>query len=530
MIKINHIKKFPFAEKYLFNTNGLNLTSFSKRIQKRVLNEVTIDDVKFIDRICQWKESVLQGNDIPCPIDKVDFKQRKVKGSKLLLIWKISEMICSLTLPTSLIFIGIFIWGNLQIQHDYHIFIILANIVIIALIVRLAIHIKLIRNVRALERLFPFAMANCKVDSKLVANSLYTSLMGAFHDKHNQYFHPDISFFIRLNTYIEIHYILLKNAILSYPDKILSYYKYGENRSAVYEYKVEHKFGILKSYTERVICGYKNVFDIIKNIDDEQNQKFLSSIISRSKVENILDLKLSAELEKYFDLRKDHLLSEGEFMLNTNQWLDKPVYKDHEPYKFRQDKYFRRYVVVLSILSILMLGFYPAYFRYLYVHNRLAENEYKMILENYEANYDLLYSLEAVDLKVTVKNTMVSNNHVGNSWEYYNWINGTSIKKKTTISYHYGDPITLSTKIIEYDKIDDVSYIEKNMKFSHEELKDGVDIIIDSYVYENRGQYSGCCAKWRSKYHIKEVNPNKPIYQNIKIPASEVILNFFKSF
>ena len=530
MLNIYSLKKFPFAEKYLFSSEGLNLKSFSKHIQKVVLSEMTIDDVIFIDKICKWKELVIRGNDIPCPIDKIDFQQRNVTRSKLSLVWKIAERICSLIFFSTLIIIGFFIWGDLDIKYDYHIFIILAIIVVIALIARMVIHIKLIRNVRMLEQLFPFATVNCEIASKSFAHSLYTSFFDVYYDRYNQYFYPDISYFIRLNVYIEVYYTLLKYAISSYPDKILTYYKYGENRFAVYEYKTEHKFGILRSYTENVICGYKNIFDILKGIKETQNQQFLSSIISRSKVENVYDLRLSTELVEYFNLRKDYLLCEGGFESHTNKWVDKPIYKDNEAYKFRIDKYFRKYTIVLSIVSTILLGFYPAYFRYHYVRNRLAENEYKILREDCGANYDRLYSLEAVDLKVTVKNKKISNNHVGDSWEYFNWVNGTEIKKKATISYHYGEPIILSTKIVEQDKIDDVSYNEKKMNLSIDELKKGVDISIDSYVYENRGKYSGCHAKWRSKYHIEVVNPNKPVYQNIEVPTTEVLKNFFKSF
>lgn len=529
MLNISSLKKFPFAEKYLLGCDGLNLRSLSKPILKRVLNGITIDDVVFINKLCQWKESVIQGDDMPCPIDKFDFIQRDVKRSKLSLTWKITERICTFIVLPIVIIIGFFIWGNLEISRDYHIFIIIAIIVVVALIIRLAIHIKLIRTVRLLERLFPFAMVNRKVSSKLVARSVYLSILDTSYDKYNQYFSQDISCLIRLNVYIEVYYALLKNAISLYPDKILLYYKYGENRSAVYEYKYERRSQGFRSYTEKIICGYINIFDILKGIDKEQNLKFISSVISRSKVENILDLRLSVELEEYFYLRRDHLLSEGEFTSHTNEWIDKPIFKNNDTYKFRRDKYFRRYVVALSIAGTLLIGFYPSYFRYHYVKDKIAENEYKMLLEDYDANYDLLYSLEAVDIKVTVNNSMVYNNHVGHSWECYNSINGTKFKKKTIISYHYGDPITIVTKIIENDTIEDVSLIEKNMNFSESELKEGVDVSIESYVYENRGKYSGCHAKWNSKYHIQVLNPDKPIYKNIEVSPREVLQNYFKS-
>lgn len=532
MIKINHIKKFPFAEKYLFNTNGLNLTSFSKRIQKRVLNEVTIDDVKFIDKIYQWKESVLQGNDIPCPVDDIDFSPKDIILSKLTAIWKVVDYICAIAYLPILIIIGIFIWGNLDIKQDYHLLIIIAIIVIISLLTRLAIHIKLIRNIKVLEQLFPFVAVHRKIDSKSAAKELYSSLIYTSYDKYSEYFYPNISYYIRLNTYISVYYDLVKNAVSLYPDKILQYYKYGENRSAVYEYKEEKKFVVFRTYTEKIICGYKNIFDILKAIDKEQNRRFLSSIISSSKVENILDLRLSAELVEYFNHCKDYLLSEGEFDTQINKWVDKPIYKDNEAYKFRRDKYFRRYVVVLSILSILILGFYPSYFRYDYVQNKLAEYKYQLLLEEYDANYKLLYDLESVNLVVSVSNNMEYNNHVGDSWGYKNGINDVGINSnKTIIPYHYGDhPIYLQTIIVEYDSWNDVSSRVDNIDCTREELIEGVKVAVESYVYENRGRYSGYHAKWTSQYFIEVEKPNKPIYQNIKIPASEVILNFFKSF
>ena len=522
MINIDYIKKFPFAEKYLFNPNGLNLTSFSKCIQKKVLNGMTIGDVKFIDEIYKWKELVIQGNDIPCPVDHIEFTPKEIKHTKLTLIWKTVDYICTLAILPTLIIIGFFIWGD---------FLIIAIIVVLALLIRLTIHIKLIRNIKVLEQFFPFVTVHRKIDSKFTAKDLYSSLTDTSYDRYSEFFHLNISYYIRLNTYIAVYYSLVKNAISLYPDKILLYYKYGENRSAVYKYKVKEKVVFLKIHKEKTICGFKNIFDILKNIDKEENQKFLSSIISRSKVENISDLNISTELEEYYNLQKDYLLTEGEFILYTNKWCDKPIYKENETYKFSKDKYFRRYVTTLSILGTLLLGFYPSYFRYHYVQNRLAENEYKMLLEDYNANYKLLYDLESVNLVISVRNRMVYNNHVGNSWGYRNSINEVDINSnKAILPYHYGDSIYLHTVIIEYDNWNDVSSRVDNIDCTKEELIEGVDISIDSYVYENRGRYSGCHAKWTSRYFIEVEKPYKPIYENIKIPSSEVILNFFKSF
>ena len=573
MIKIDHIKKFPFAEKYLFNTNGLNLTSFSKRIQKRVLNEVTIDDLKFIDKIYQWKELIIQGNDLPCPIDEINFSPREIKQSKLSVIWKIADYVCALAYLPILIIIGFFIWGNLDIEQDYHILIITAIIVVLVLLTRLAIHIKLIRNIKILEQLFPFVAVNRKIESKSAAKELYSSLIDTSYDKYSEYFHPNISYYIRLNTYIAVYYDLIQNAISLYPDKILLYYKYGQNNSAVYEYKEEKKqYFLFQYYTEKTRYGYKNIFNILKDIDKKENRVFLSSIISSSKVENIRISQLDEVLERNFTLCKDYLLVEGEYKFNeysANKWQKKQIYKTEEAYKFSSDKFFKTYVIILSVLSIILFGFYPVNFRYDFVQKKLtenkyqllleeyetkcklAENKYQLLLEEYEAKCKLLYDLDSVNLVISVCNNMEYNNHVGDSWGYNNSINNVRINgNKTIIPYCYGKPIHIQTEIVEYDNWDDVSSRVDEIICSKEELIEGVVIPIDSYVYENRGKYSGCHAKWTSHYYIEVEKPNKPIYQNIeaekpiyqnieaekpiyqniKIPASEVILNFFKSF
>ena len=535
MIKINYIKKFPFAEKYLFNPNGLNLTSFSKRVQKRVLNETTIDDVKFINKLYQWKELVLQGKDIPCPIDNIDFAPKEKKESKLTIIWKIVNYVCALAYLPILIIIGIFIWGNLDIKQDYHLLIIIAIIVALALLTRLAIHIKLIRNIKLLEQLFPFVAVHRKIESKYDAKELYSSLIDTSYGRYSEYFHPNISYYIRLNTYISVYYDLVKNAVSLYPDKILLYYKYGQNNSAAYEYKEEKKqYFLFKYYTEKTRYSYKNIFNILKDIEKEENRVFLSSIISGSKVENIRIAQLDTVLERNFALCKDYLLAEGEYKINVysaNEWQEKQIYKTKEVYQFKRDKFFKTYAMILSVLSIILLGFYPTYFRYDYVQNKLAENKYQLLLEDYGANYKLLYDLESVNLVVSVHNSMEYNNHVGDSWGQENSINNVGINSnKTIIPYHYGDPIYLQTVIVEYDSWNDVSSRTDNFNCSKEELIEGIDISINSYVYENRGKYSGCHAKWISQYTIEVEKPDKPIYQNIKIPSSEVILNFFKSF
>ena len=200
-------------------------------------------------------------------------------------------------------------------------------------------------------------------------------------------------------------------------------------------------------------------------------------------------------------------------------------------YKFCKDWRFKIYAYVLLPLLPICVLFYPFYFRYNYVYNELAEKEYQMLMNDYQANCKLLYDLEAVKLVVSVSNHIVYNNHVGHSWGTSNLINGTNIgDNKTTISYHYGEPISLYTEIVEYDNWSDVSRKTETISYSKEELINGVNVSVDSYVFENRGRNSGNCAKWTSTYHLEVENPNKPAYQNIKISSSEVLSHFFDGF
>lgn len=528
----DYLKRYPFAEKYIFSPNELNIMSLPNYIRKKLLKEISPEDIKFLDTLLRWKELVIQGYDVPCPIDKMEFKPKAVRDSKLLLLWKVTEYICVGLFVPILIIIGIFIWGNLEIKQDYHILIIIAIIIIISLIVRLLIHITLIRNIKIFEQLFPYAAIQSKIASQSDAYNLLRSLTDScYYNRYAQFFKPNFSHYIRLNTFISTFYELIKNAISTYPDKILLYYKYGENNSCVFQYKeTKNVENIFRVKTERTAYSYINIYDILLDIDKEQNLQFLLSVISHSKINKIKVTKLNAELESNYNLLKDYLLIEGEFFFHLNKWVDKDVFKISDTYQFRRDKFFRKYAIILSILGIILLGYYPTYFRWNYVRNQLAKNKYEKLIEDYDANREILYNLETVNLIATVHNNRVYNNHVGDSWGCHNYVNETYVhNNKSHISYHYGDQIILKTEIVEYDNIRDVSSQVNIFNFSKEELIKGVDISIDSYVYENRGRYSGCHAKWISKYHIEVEKPNKPIYQNIEVAPTEIIKNFFIS-
>lgn len=522
MMNLEFLKDYPYAQKYFCSQDGLNIKSFPRPMLRKFLNEISVDDIKYLNKIYQWKEQIEQGLDTPFPFKDLNLKRPKSFKSDTL--WKTVGIICIISIITFFIIIGFFIWGDLKLLNDYHFLVIPFIIIIICLSIRFFIHIKIVKNVRFIERVFPFAAQKLSLNSNFAARCLF---MTEIEDLIEEYHCPNMSYLLLLNSNLSIFYNLLKRAISLYPDKILLYYQYGEHNSTVISYSKRPIFGVFRMTYENYNYHYINIFNVFLNIEKKNNLEFLLSILSKSKIEKIKNITLRDDLVKFFNSNKHCLLDEG-YRYPSLSFTESKIFEDRIiSYKFWKDWRFKTYAYILLILLPISLLFYPFYFRYNYVHNELAKKEYQMLMNDYQANCKRLYDLDAVNLVVSVSNNLVYNNHVGHSWGTSNLINNTHINNKTTISYHYGEPISLYTEIVEYDNWSDVSRKTETISYSKEELINGVNVSVDSYVFENRGRYSGNCAKWTSTYHIEVEKPNKPVYQNIKISSSEVLSHFF---
>lgn len=101
-------------------------------------------------------------------------------------------------------------------------------------------------------------------------------------------------------------------------------------------------------------------------------------------------------------------------------------------------------------------------------------------------------------VKVSYKATLVSNNHVGNSWSKKVTFNGKTVSagSSKTITLKAKDTVKIVCKATENDKIPDVG--TGTLTFKVSDLKSGKNTKTKYvYVTENRGRYSGKQAKWK---------------------------------
>lgn len=136
------------------------------------------------------------------------------------------------------------------------------------------------------------------------------------------------------------------------------------------------------------------------------------------------------------------------------------------------------------------------------------------------------------DIAVTVKNTLISNNSVGNEWYIENYannepihlVNSVLIENDNTIHLKFGNPITVETYIAEDDTWTDTAKNKYKHTFSKDDLIGGCYITQTTYVRENNGRYQGNIAKWETRYDFKAIMnyPEKPKQEDFTASFSEV--------
>lgn len=102
--------------------------------------------------------------------------------------------------------------------------------------------------------------------------------------------------------------------------------------------------------------------------------------------------------------------------------------------------------------------------------------------------------------KITYSAYMLSNNHVGNEWDYSIFYDGNEFKNGELITANIGSSIPINAEVYEYDKIIDYGSSSINLI-----LEDGYEATTQVIVRENRGRYYGNTATWKVNCSVKLV-------------------------
>lgn len=176
------------------------------------------------------------------------------------------------------------------------------------------------------------------------------------------------------------------------------------------------------------------------------------------------------------------------------------------------DRYINRRIMVvlgIALLTLAPLGYYGYLWRRNIVAEKVKMYQLDLMLERYADDPVMQHKLDRVSVDVVVRNHTDSYNHVGHEWIRRNYIDGERIKAQKTISYHYGDSLLFNNEITEWDIDPDRGTSGGYCTFSKEELTKGAVVTFDTYVYEDRGKYAGCCCHWKTTYELAVDNPDK---------------------
>lgn len=154
----------------------------------------------------------------------------------------------------------------------------------------------------------------------------------------------------------------------------------------------------------------------------------------------------------------------------------------------------------------------------------VISEKYSLALQEYEKARKAEYNKTKSDILVTVNNTLIKNNSVGNEWYFENYANNTFVEGSGVISLKFGDPITVETYIAEDDAWPDTAKNKYKHTFSKNDLIGGCYITQTTYVRENNGRYQGNTAEWETRYAFKAIMnyPEKPKQEDFTASFSEV--------
>lgn len=242
---------------------------------------------------------------------------------------------------------------------------------------------------------------------------------------------------------------------------------------------------------------------------------------------------LLEELKQYDEEAFDN----GELVLkNKKDEPVQPVPKEPEPQKPVQQQIQNKPEKKnnrIKIAAIIAIVFSMLYFtNYTDAKQEVIEQKYTQAMRDYQKAYNKERDKTESDIAVTVKNTLVSNNSVGNEWYIENYannvpihlVNSVLIENDNTIHLKFGNPITVETYIAEDDTWPDTAKNKYKHTFSKADLIGGCYITQTTYVQENNGRYQGNTAKWETRYDFKAIMnyPKKPKQEDFTASFAEV--------
>lgn len=516
------LDKYTYAKDYLHNQIVLSCEDFPLSKFNNKLTHLTEDDIRDIDEIIKWKsgaesgvKSVIIKPKFDIQIDSDNFRKNPIN---------ILNIACLTMCVLFVILIGAIIIGPLTFADHFQFIILHLIISFFCFGTRYFYIASLIKHNNFFHKVVPYAFRyidkkrTIPCSKKLLTDFNTDSFVSSYYLKN-----ADFGLLLKINVFYWTILSLLEAQIKSCPDKIYKYYRQSlsdpDCRGVSY-FVPTNAFQSTFNYRHprsesKSIISIKKIIDSI--FDNENSYWFLMNIIVPAR----LDSKIQGN-EMYIDL--SNLNNFKKHYLNVPDFLG-----DDKHYRIEYSKLNKIYKVAICTIFPFAITYYPLYFRYYYVKERLKENMYNTLLEDYNSNVQKLYEIESVDLIVEVSNNQIYNNHVGHEWGTENQFNGIELMKnsKNILRYHYGEPIELYTYIAEYDGWNDVSSRNDEYNFTKDDLIKGVEVTVDSYVYENRGRYSGCNSKWVTTYRLKVQHPDEPIYKSIDIETLEVFFHLF---
>lgn len=108
--------------------------------------------------------------------------------------------------------------------------------------------------------------------------------------------------------------------------------------------------------------------------------------------------------------------------------------------------------------------------------------------------------LKMKNYKLTISESLVSNNHVGNSWSQTYKYNNEQVGRTFTVTAPPDSTITVSATITEHDEYPDVGHGSIKVV-----LTDGITANGTVVVQEDRGKYARNKAKWCIMISVEEI-------------------------
>lgn len=194
-------------------------------------------------------------------------------------------------------------------------------------------------------------------------------------------------------------------------------------------------------------------------------------------------------------------------------------------------------ILAFILCNLIIYGsplFWGAYeLRYNQVEKHLQEVEYNRYLDCYCEDLINAYKNRRAIFKVTTKNEIIRNDHVGSEWSVRNIFNTIPISKKPImIEISEDDILEIKSVAIELDD----SYDDWGQKIC--QFKIPWSLLVDTkntlshkvYVFENRGRYTGSIAALNCSYTI-EMCKEKDGKQknNFNISKDSIRKYFFKA-